>query len=480
MHLKHLFVLFGGNGDLAQRKLLPALYNLVYAYPSQHDFAIVAIGRRDDALDVFHQSVYHSLVKYSRFKIEESAWTLFQSKLHYQKMDFNDASAYCQLNTFLTQLEGNQTHHRIYYLAVAPEYFEPIVTHLNHICIKPTDRDRVVIEKPFGRSLASAIYLNQKIVDAFSEDRTYRIDHYLGKEMLQNIMVIRFANAIFEHIWNHEHIEQVQISSLETIGVETRGAYYEKAGAMRDMVQSHLLQLLALIAMERPQALNQDAIRSEKVKVIQAIRGFSHEAVHHQVVRGQYRTYRNETNVNPSSTTETFVAMKLMIENQRWQGVPFYIRTGKKMHKKAIEVIIEFKQNKQGLYPNLDLLPNYLVIKVQPQEGIYFQFNAKRPGTDQTIVPVKMDFCQNCQMGINSPEAYERLLLDVMRHDSTLFTRWDEIESSWTLIDSMIQTFENDAIPLDIYEVQSMGPDSANDLLARDGRHWITLEGDNE
>jgi glucose-6-phosphate 1-dehydrogenase len=345
---------------------------------------------------------------------------------------------------------------------------------------------RIVIEKPFGKDLESAKYLNDKIVNVFGEKSTYRIDHYLGKEMLQNIMVIRFANMLFEPLWNNRFIDHIQISSSETVGVENRGGYYEKSGAMRDMVQSHLLQLISLIAMEPPNDLDTDSIRNEKVKVLKALKNISFSGMKNNVVRGQYgsaiikeekiQSYREEKRVSPNSNTETFVALKIYVENLRWADVPFYIRTGKRMPRKSTEIVIQFKSIQDILYfKEKDLQPNMLVIRIQPQEGVFFQFNAKEPGAHGNIIPVQMDFCQNCQIGFNSPEAYERLIYDVMRGDSTLFARWDEVEYSWKFVDSILEAWRKEKPQFPNYKSGTWGPEEANLLLKRDNRKWIEI-----
>ncbi len=474
------FVIFGDTGDLTHRKLMPALYNLLKENNLPRSFAVVSIGRRNLSREEYLEQIKTSIITYGRYPFDEDTWSELRNLIYYKQMDFTDISEYESLKSFLNEVDIK--HHtngnRIYYLAVAPEFFEVIVdnlakTNLNKHEGKST---RVMIEKPFGRNLQSAIYLNQKIIEVFGEENTYRIDHYLGKEMLQNIMVIRFANSLFEPVWNKDYIEQIQITASETIGVGSRGNYYENAGAIRDMVQSHLLQLLSLIAMERPKDLSPNSVRDEKVKVLQKLKPTNKEDIKKSVVRGQYKSYRHEPNVSPTSNTETFVALKLEVDTPRWKNVPFYVRTGKKLPRKAIEIIIQFKHPEKMLYDNLTSIPNMLIIKVQPQEGIYLVFNAKKPGTKNTIIPVQMDFCQNCDVGINTPEAYERLLLDAFNGDSTLFARWDEVLYSWKFIDAIIETWQDDNVNLPHYEDGSYGPEEANALLARDGREWINLE----
>ncbi|NLC94880.1 MAG: glucose-6-phosphate dehydrogenase, partial [Bacilli bacterium] len=458
----------------------PALYNLLKENNLPRSFAVVSIGRRNLSREEYLEQIKTSIITYGRYPFDEDTWSELRNLIYYKQMDFTDISEYESLKSFLNEVDIK--HHtngnRIYYLAVAPEFFEVIVDNLAKTNLNKHEGKftRVMIEKPFGRNLQSAIYLNQKIIEVFGEENTYRIDHYLGKEMLQNIMVIRFANSLFEPVWNKDYIEQIQITASETIGVGSRGNYYENAGAIRDMVQSHLLQLLSLIAMERPKDLSPNSVRDEKVKVLQKLKPTNKEDIKKSVVRGQYKSYRHEPNVSPTSNTETFVALKLEVDTPRWKNVPFYVRTGKKLPRKAIEIIIQFKHPEKMLYDNLTSIPNMLIIKVQPQEGIYLVFNAKKPGTKNTIIPVQMDFCQNCYVGINTPEAYERLLLDAFNGDSTLFARWDEVLYSWKFIDAIIETWQDDNVNLPHYEDGSYGPEEANALLARDGREWINLE----
>lgn len=486
--LASLFVIFGGTGDLTHRKLIPAIYNLHYEGRLPEHFAVVAIGRRDKTQEEYSNDLYQAVKTHSRFQMDDEVWASLVTRIYYYQMDFTDEATYPSLKGKLEELQ--QVHHtkgnQIFYLAVAPEYFEPIVKNLKqHLLDRSKERwQRVVIEKPFGRDLKTAIALNETIVDAFSEENTYRIDHYLGKEMLQNLLVIRFGNILFEPLWNKEYIEQIQLSSSETLGVEKRGPYYEQSGAIRDMVQSHMLQMLSLIAMERPSNLSPEAIRDAKVEVLKQLKRLDREAIRENVVRGQYDqshdgslpSYRSEERVSPTSNTETFVAMKLEVENERWKGVPFYIRTGKRMPKKSTEVIIQFKEAKTNLYQGLhNLQPNLLVIRVQPQEGVFLQFNAKKPGNEDVIVPVQMDFCQNCQVGINSPEAYERLLYDVMKGDQTLFARWDEVYESWKYIDTILDVWNNEEPNFPNYRSGTYGPKAADELLERDGRKWLNI-----
>ena len=478
-NISNIMVIFGGTGDLTHRKLMPALYNLKYQKILPENFAVVSIGRRDKTEEQYRKEVLESVKNYSRFDIDEKVWQDLSERIYYKRFDFVYDNGYMELSSFLKELDENYNTkgNRVYYLAVAPEYFGIIVEKLyrHGMVNNETSWQRVVIEKPFGEDLESARKLNKMITDVFTERNTYRIDHYLGKEMLQNIMVIRFANVFFEPVWNRRYIDNVQISSNEIVGIENRGGYYEKAGALRDMVQNHMMQLLTLTAMEPPVNLDTESIRDEKVKVLKSLEIFTPEAVEKNVVRGQYAGYRQEDKVSPTSNTETFVALKVHVENFRWAGVPFYIRTGKRMPEKSTQIVIQFKPLPGILYfkEYKNLLPNLLVIKIQPEEGVKLQFNAKVPGAgDITIQPVDMDFCQNCQISSNSPEAYERLLYDVMRGDSTLFTRWDEVEYSWKFVDAIAEAWKDKTPDFPNYQPGTWGPKEASELLLKDNRMW--------
>jgi glucose-6-phosphate 1-dehydrogenase len=490
--LSCVLVVFGGTGDLTHRKLLPAVYNLKHSGKLPDNFAVVTIGRRDLNDEEYRAQAYKSIKSFSRFKsIDEDIWKDVARRIYYRKFEFHDSEGYKQLNGFLNQLDKqyNTQGNRIFYLAVAPEYFDLITDelHKESMVTNETSWQRLIIEKPFGRDLNSARKLNTKITKVFGEDNTYRIDHYLGKEMIQNLMVFRFANSIFEPLWNNKYIDNIQISSSETVGVENRGGYYEKSGALKDMVQNHMLQLLTLTAMEAPVNLTSSAIKDEKVKILRSLEEITTEKIKSDIIRGQYGEgivnntkvpgYKQEDKVSSFSNTETFVALKLHVENYRWAGVPFYIRTGKKMKKKSTEIIIQFKSIPKFLYGKEyeNLAPNLLVIGVQPREGIYFQFNNKRPGTENFIIPVQMDFCQTCQFEINTPEAYERLIFDVMHGDNTLFTSWDEVEYSWKFVDTISSQWNNENLQLPIYEAGSFGPKEADELLIKNKRHWWNL-----
>lgn len=484
-------VIFGGTGDLTHRKLMPALYNLQLEGNLPERFSVVSLARREKTDITYRSEVYESVKKYSRNSVNDEVFKKLAERIHYFTMNFDDSVRYDELKAYLEKLDrelmtgGNI----LFYLAVSPENFETVAANIRKsgLAASSTSWRKVMIEKPFGEDLVSAEYLNRCITGVFGEDNVYRIDHYLGKEMLQNMLAIRFANSLFEPLWNNRYVDNVQIISSETKGVENRGGYYEKAGALKDMMQNHMMQLLTLTAMEPPVDLSADSIRDEKLKVLKAIRPFTEDDIRINCVRGQYGPgridgkpvpgYREEERVAGDSNTETFAAMKLYIENYRWAGVPFYIRTGKRLNGDFTQIVIEFKflpgipyfKNNPGVTSNL------LVIKVQPEEGTYLSFNAKRPGTRNTIQPVKMDFCQNCEVGVNSPEAYERLLYDAMIGDQTLFTRWDEVEYSWKLIDPISNLWRSEKADFPNYASGSSGPEEADLLIRKDGREWKNI-----
>jgi len=485
--LSAILVIFGGTGDLTHRKLMPALYNLVRDQLIPEHFAIVSVGRREKTQEEYTQEVYGSISKYSRNKIDESVWTVLREKIYYYQFDFTNMEGFPALHSYLedVDLKLNIGGNRVFYLAVAPEYFTVIVHGLqtSNMAIKSGAWSRLVIEKPFGKDIITARNLNNKILEVFPEQSIYRIDHYLGKEMIQNIMVLRFSNTIFEAVWNNKFIDNIQISLTETLGVGTRGGYYEHSGAMRDMIQNHILQILTLVAMEPPINLKMDSIRSEKQKVLETIEEITPEFLKDNVVFGQYGKgvidgistpgYREEQNVPESSDTETFVALKLFVNNFRWAGTPFYIRTGKRLGKSSAEIVIQFKSLPNILYfKDGDQQPNLLVLRIQPNVGVFFQFNTKDFNAHSGIVPTKMDTSSFTPMQGNTPEAYERLIYDILRGDATLFSRWDEVESAWTVADQLIQYREQKKSQFPNYEAGTMGPVAADELLSKDGRKW--------
>lgn len=490
-----LIMIFGATGDLAKRKLFPSLYKLFEKGRLADNFAVIGVARRPLTNDEFQQSIKDSV----KSAIEkEDRIDEFSSHFYYHSHDVTDSASY----TALKEIANNLDHHyqlqgnRIFYLAMAPEFFGTIALHLKSDGLTDVDGfKRLVIEKPFGHDLESARKLNNEIRTAFSEDEIYRIDHYLGKEMVQNIEVIRFSNAIFEPLWNNRYISNIQVTSSEVLGVEERGRYYEKSGALRDMVQNHMIQMVALLAMEPPIRLTTDEIRSEKVKVLRALRPIEGEKVKDYFVRGQYDegiidgktvpSYRQEPMVDEKSNTETFVAGKLLIDNFRWAGVPFYIRTGKRMETKSTKIVIQFKDIPMNLYyqPEKSLNPNLLVIHIQPEEGITIHLNAKKAGQGVEATPIKLNYSNKGIDGLNTPESYEKLLYDCMRGDATNFTHWDEVALSWSFTDKISEYWENttnDAFPN--YASGTMGPRCADELLEKDGYFWwpvTNLEVDN-
>lgn len=487
-----IMVIFGGTGDLTNRKLIPALYNLVFDQLLPEHFAVVAIGRREKTHEQYRAEIFESLQTYSRNKISQSLWEKLSRLIYYVSFDFTEPENYEKLGHYLSELdELYQTQgNRMFYLAVAPDSFETIVMHLHNSGLPEntaTAWKRLVIEKPFGKDLKTARLLNQKLSEVFEENSIYRIDHYLGKEMIQNIMVLRFCNSVFESVWNNKFIDNIQISLIEKNGIGSRGGYYERAGAMRDMVQNHLLQIVSLVAMESPFNLTPESIRMEKLKVIKSIEEFSPESLRDDVVFGQYGKgfmegqpvpgFREEKSIPNDSTTETFVALKLHINNFRWAGTPFYIRTGKRMGVYTAEIVIQFKSLPNVLYFKNDVVqePNLLVIRIQPNVGVFFQFNTKDFNTYNEIVSTKMDTSHLSPTQGNTPEAYERLILDILKGDATLFSSWDEVEASWTLADRIIQYGTQKNFNFPNYEAGSMGPVKSFELLARDGREWWNI-----
>jgi len=489
--LSAILVIFGGTGDLTHRKLMPALYNMLLDGLVPEHFKVVSIGRRDKTDDEYKNEIRASIDRHSRNKVDEDIWTRLKDMIKYYRFDFRDNDGYPKLKEYLEEIDktANTRGNRIYYMAVAPEYFETIVHGLHSAKMAKVEGSwsRLVIEKPFGKDLITARQLNQKLLEVFEEKNIYRIDHYLGKEMIQNIMVLRFSNSIFESIWNNKFIDNIQISLTEKLGVGTRGGYYEHSGAMRDMIQNHIMQILSLVAMEPPVNLKTDSIRTEKLKVIEAIEDISPEFLKNNVVFGQYDRgvidgkpvvgYREEVNVPKDSGTETFVALKLHVNNFRWANTPFYIRTGKRLGNYGAEIVIQFKDLPNILYfedSNIQE-PNLLVIRIQPNVGVFFQFNTKDFSSHHGIIPTKMDTSYVSPTQGNTPEAYERLIYDILRGDSTLFSRWDEVEAAWTVADKIISYREQSNVRFPNYDAGSMGPIRAFELLAKEGRKWWNI-----
>lgn len=484
---KALIIIFGATGDLAKRKLFPSIYQLCESRQICNDFAVVGIGRRPWTNETFRETVAESVHKEAS---PEGNLDGFTSKFYYHSLDVTSPEAYKDLNTLVGDLEEqyDTDGNRLFYLAMAPEFFGTIANGLANNGLKDSEGwTRLVIEKPFGHDLPSAQKLNDEIRAAFDEDQIYRIDHYLGKEMVQNIEVLRFANGIFEHLWNNRFIENIQVTSSEALGVEERARYYDVSGATRDMAQNHMLQMIALLAMEPPINLTPDEIRSEKVKALRALRLIDENEVDDYFVRGQYDhgewdgqklpSYREEDPALKDSNTETYVAGKVMIDNYRWAGVPFYFRTGKRMATKATRIVVEFKDIPMNLYyDNKDEKhPNLLYINIAPDEGITLYINAKKTGVGSQAEPVKLSYVSGGIDGMNTPEAYEKLLLDCMIGDATNFTHWDEVSLTWRYIDRVLKTWEKTEPDFPNYLPGSMGPDAADELLAQDGFHWWNI-----
>ena len=484
-------VLMGATGDLAHRKVLPALYQLWRTNLLPHEFVIMAIGRRPYDDDTFRAEIRTSLDQYCRVKpIDEAAWHAFAERIVYHRLDFDDAAAFDVLSEHLDTIdtEHGTRGNRLFYLATQPSQFAEIVGQLGRVGLDHERHDggwrRIVIEKPFGHDLNSAIRLNREVGKVFRESQVYRIDHYLGKETVRNLLVFRFGNGIFEPLWNRRYVDHVQITVAESIGIENRGAFYEETGAVRDVLQNHLLQLVSLVAMEPPATFDADPLRDEKVKVLRAIArdpGWTTE----DVVRGQYgpgwvaatpvHGYRQEKDVDGESETETFVAAKLTIDDWRWSGVPFYVRTGKRLPKRATEIAIQYREVPHRLFKDsaVDPDPNLLVIRVQPDEGIMLRFGAKVPGLGMDVRSVTMDFTYGSSFSVDSPDAYETLILDALQGDASLFTRADEVEQAWGIVDPIIESWADGPAPdLPNYEAGTWGPSESDALLARDGRRW--------
>jgi glucose-6-phosphate 1-dehydrogenase len=485
-------VIFGATGDLTSRKLVPALYNLTRERRIPAGFNVVGFARRDWSDEYFRQEMLAGVNQFSRSGSAEAAiWQSFAEGISYVQASFDQPQGYHMLRERLDELDAQRGTggNRVFYLATPPESYPIIVEQLGAAGLNVSPNGgwtRIIIEKPFGHDLTSARALNRSVLDVFDESQVYRIDHYLGKETVQNILVFRFANGMFEPLWNRNFIDHVQITVAESIGVQDRGGYYDHSGAMRDMIQNHLMQLLSLTAMEPPVSYDADAVRDEKVKVLRAIRPIVPEEVALYTARGQYgagsvggkseRAYREEKGVASNSQTETYVALKLFIDNWRWGGVPFYLRSGKCLPKRASEIAVQFKSAPHALFPHTpvsDIEQNVLAMKIQPDEGITLKFNSKVPGQGGQIRPVTMDFRYGSSFGVSSPEAYERLLLDCLLGDGTLFTRRDEVEASWSLITPIHEGWEAGP-PLDLpnYEAGTWGPPSADALLAQEGHEW--------
>lgn len=492
-----ILVIFGATGDLTSRKLMPALYNLAREGLLPTHFACVGFARKEQSHDEFRKEMLDAVNNFSRVKpVDEKLWASFAQQLYYHQSDFDNDSGYDSLHGLLTDLD--QRHgtkgNRVFYLSTQPSFFPLIVRKLHdHQMIYHVDEvkdkwSRVIIEKPFGHDLASSVQLQADLTKSLHESQLYRIDHYLGKETVQNLLVFRFANSIFESIWNNRYIDHVQITVAEELGIGTRGHFFEEAGMLRDIVQNHMMQLLSLVALEPPVSLRADAIRDEKVKVLEALRPIDMKEFGKYVVRGQYAKgfidgqpvpgYREEKNVSPTSSIETFVALQLFIDNWRWAGVPFFLRAGKRLPKRATEIAITFKEVPGILFEQNGLKSenNVLAIRIQPNEGISLKMNCKVPGPSSPIQPVKMDFRYGTYFGLAPPEAYERLICDCMLGESTLFARADEVMASWRLFTPVLERWA-ESHPSDFpnYAAGSWGPQAADQLILRSNRSWRLL-----
>jgi glucose-6-phosphate 1-dehydrogenase len=483
-------ILFGASGDLAKRKVIPAMYDLAQHNSLGERYAIVGFARTPMTDESFRTTIGEAAKTISEVgPIDPAKWNEFSSNLYYSAGEYGDPNSYAQLAKRLAEIDKEKKlgGNRLFYLSTPPEVYRDIVEQLGRAGLarpaNPNSWVRIIIEKPFGRDLASAKELNKIVLNVFEEKQVYRIDHYLGKDTVQNLLVLRFGNGIFEPLWNRNYVDHVQITAAETLGVERRGGFYETAGALRDMIQSHVLQLTSLMAVEPPASFDATAVRNEKLKILQSIRPYNLEMVAQSAVRGQYAPatndgkklagYRDEPGVNPNSRTETFVALRVLIDNWRWAGVPFYLRTGKRLAKRTTEIMIQFRCAPHIVFREREVEPNRLVLNIQPDEGISVSFGAKRPGTEMSIGNVTMKFSYREAFGGASRSAYATLVNDCLRGDATLFDRGDSVEAAWSIVDPILDVWSaarTGTVPT--YPAGAWGPKESDQLLERDGRQW--------
>lgn len=483
-----LFIIFGGSGDLAQRKLYPALFNLYRKGYLKEHFAVIGTARRPWTDEHYHEIVMTAL---DNFDEDQATKEAFVGHFYYQSHDVTDAKHYETLKALASRLDEQYDlqQNRIYYMAMSPRFFGTIASHLGSAALLTTDGfNRLIIEKPFGRDYDSAKALNQELTQTFDEDQIYRIDHYLGKEMIQNIVALRFGNGLLSGVWNNQFIDNVQITLAESVGVEERAGYYETSGALRDMFQNHIMQVIGMLAMEVPVNFTAEDVQREKTRLFRSIQPYSPAEIKQNFVRAQYAEttvdgenkpgYQQEINVAPDSQTETFVAGKVMIDNERWCGVPFYVRTGKRLARKETQINIVFKKTGVNIFADdksdrSAMAPDVLTIYVEPEQGFSLTINGKEVGQGFALKPDQLTYQYDEQMLADSPEAYERLILEALNGDGTNFTHWHELAASWQFVDAIREVWDADQTPLPSYAIGSMGPQEATDLLATTGAKWI-------
>ncbi len=470
-------VIFGAHGDLTKRKLMPSLYRLAYERRLPSSFAIIGNSRTPLSDDDYRGKMHDSVKQFLEDSpFDEDLWTSFARNIFYIAGDLQDREVYTKIGKKLEEINQKNV---LFYLSTQPSYYEPVVDCLGASCLSKAPEGfwrRVIIEKPFGHDLESARKLNDAIHKVFPEDEVYRIDHYLGKETVQNILAFRFGNGIFEPVWNRRYVNHVQITAAESIGVEGRGGYYQEAGALRDMIQNHLLQVMSTIAMEPSAVFEPNAVRDERAKLLRSIKIMHPDQVAQNAVAGQYRGFRQEKDVDPNSQTDTYAAATFYIDNWRWSGVPFYIRTGKKLPKRVTDIAIQFNDAPHAMFSAANGggpgEPNLLIVRIQPEEGISLRFLSKQPGSGMRLRPVSMDFNYGSSFGERSPTAYETLLVDAMKGDATLYTRQDMVEASWKVVQPILNDWTSRTFNFPNYEPGTWGPAEADQMLARHGHHW--------